>query len=146
MRRRQFLIWTGALIGLATLPVKALSATWNSLAFQSTQLDDAMNLLGAVNPLTSDRIEITAPEKAENGAVVQVKIRSNLENTQSIAILVEKNPTALIAQFELMSGVAPEVITRIKMAESSDLIALIQAGGSYYFSKKFVEVMENGCG
>ena len=78
--------------------------------------------------------------------VVQVQVRSHLANTQSIAILVEKNPTALIAQFDFVSGVVPDVITRIKMAETSDVTAVIQADGQYYFSKKLVEVMENGCG
>jgi sulfur-oxidizing protein SoxY len=59
---------------------------------------------------------------------------------------VEKNPTVLIAQFDLMPGTVADIITRIKMAETSDVVALVQAGGEFYMSKKLVEVMENGCG
>ena len=146
MHRRQFLTWTGAYIALAALPIKAWSAVWNTPAFQSSKLDEAMHLLGVAKPMPSDKIVMTAPDKAENGAVVQVQVRSHLANTQSIAILVEKNPTALIAQFDFVSGVVPDVITRIKMAETSDVTAVIQADGQYFFSKKLVEVMENGCG
>lgn len=146
MNRRQFLSFSSALLALVALPLRALAAVWNEPAFQSNQLQQAMQLLGAKQAKSSDLITIIAPDKAENGAVVQVQIRSAIANTQSIALLVEKNPTVLIAQFDLMPGTVADIITRIKMAETSDVVALVQAGGEFYMSKKLVEVMENGCG
>ena len=146
MHRRTFLTFSTALLGLAALPLRAWAALWNAPAFQANKLADAMHVLGADIVKPSEQVTIIAPDKAENGAVVQVQIRSALANTQSIALLVEKNPTVLIAQFDFMPGSVPEVITRIKMAETSDVIALVKADGGFYVSKKLVEVLENGCG
>lgn len=146
MHRRNFLRFSTALLGVALFPLRTWAALWNAPAFQASKLSDALRVLGADATTATDQVTITAPDKAENGAVVQVQIRSALPNTQSIAILVEHNPTALIAQFDFMPGSVPEIITRIKMAETSDVIALVQADGRYYVSKKLVEVLENGCG
>jgi sulfur-oxidizing protein SoxY len=95
--------------------------------------------------LSSD-IQIIAPDKAENGAVVQIEVTSRILKTESIAIFVENNPTALIANFEFGEGAEGFVVTRIKMAETSDVIAVIRSGNRYFSAKKRVEVFENGCG
>lgn len=146
VNRRQFFKFSTALLALCAMPARLLAAGWNAPAFESTQLAQALKLLGASQANLSHQIQIAAPEKAENGAVVQVQVHSSLANTESIALLVEKNPTALIAQFDFQPGTLPDVITRIKMAETSNVIALVKAQGQFYYQQKQVEVMENGCG
>lgn len=144
MRRRDFLLGLATMVALA--PIKVLAAIWNKAAFETAHLPDASRHLGVSDETPTKQISIIAPERAENGAIVQVEVKSDIENTEAIAILVEKNPTPLIANFMFSNGAEPFVVTRIKMAESSDIKVVVQAGGRYYSHAKHVIVLENGCG
>jgi sulfur-oxidizing protein SoxY len=146
MQRRKFLKALFAASALAMLPIKAFAAIWNTPAFQATKLQEAMAAMQISNVTVSNDIQIIAPDKAENGAVVQIEITSLVPHTESIAIFVENNPTALIANFVFGEGADGFVITRIKMAETSDVQAVIKSNNRYYSAKKRVEVLENGCG
>lgn len=146
MQRRKFIKFLLGATGLALLPSRAFAAIWNASAFQATQADAALTGLGVGNLKPSSLITVIAPDKAENGAVVQIEVMSNIANTESIAILVDKNPTSLIAHFKFSHGADPFVVTRIKMAETSDVQAVIKANDQYFVAKKRVEVLENGCG
>jgi sulfur-oxidizing protein SoxY len=146
IQRRDFLKTLLAAGALALVPIKAFAAIWNAPAFQSIKLQEAMAAMQISNVSLSSDIQIIAPDKAENGAVVQIEVTSRILNTESIAIFVENNPTALIANFEFSEGAEGFVVTRIKMAETSDVIAVIRSGNRYFSAKKRVEVLENGCG
>ena len=146
MQRRKFIKALFAASALALLPIKALAAMWNIPAFQASKLEEAFAALQMRNISLSNDIQLVAPDKAENGAVVQIEITSLIPNTESIAIFVEQNPTALIANFEFGEGADAFVVTRIKMAETSDVQAVIKSGNRYFSAKKRVEVLENGCG
>jgi sulfur-oxidizing protein SoxY len=145
-QRRDFLKTLLAVSALALLPIKAFAAIWNTPAFQATKVQEAMAALQISNVSLSSDIQIIAPDKAENGAVVQIEVTSRIANTESIAIFVENNPTALIANFVFSEGADGFVVTRIKMAETSDVQAVIKSGNRYFSAKKRVEVLENGCG
>jgi sulfur-oxidizing protein SoxY len=144
MQRRDFLMGLATL--LALLPMKAIAALWNKAAFESVQLKDATNHLDIADERVSGEIEIIAPDRAENGAIVQIEVKSNIVNTEAIAIFVEKNPTPLIANFMFSNGAEPFVITRIKMAETSDIKVVVKSGTQYFSHSKNVVVLENGCG
>ncbi|OIQ80514.1 sulfur oxidation protein SoxY [mine drainage metagenome] len=144
MQRRNFLLGLFSLAIFA--PINALAAIWNKAAFEAIKLDDVSKNLNVNHETYSGDIQITAPDRAENGAIVQVGIKSNIVNTESIAILVEKNPTALIANFKFSNGAEPFVVTRIKMAETSDIKVVVKAGNQYFTNSKNVVVLENGCG
>ena len=144
MQRRNFIL--GILSVLVLLPIRAFAALWNKPAFEAEKLSDAQNNLSMNGEIVSNQILITAPDRAENGAIVQVEVTSNIVNTDTITILVEKNPTPLIAHFMFSNGAAPFVITRIKMAETSDIKVVVKAGGQYFTNAKNVVVLENGCG
>lgn len=146
MQRRNFIKALFAVSALALLPIKAFAAIWNAPAFQATKLQEAMAAMQISDLTISSDIQIIAPDKAENGAVVQIEITSRIPNTESIAIFVENNPTALIANFVFSEGADGFVVTRIKMAETSDVQAVIKSNNRYYSAKKRVEVLENGCG
>jgi sulfur-oxidizing protein SoxY len=128
------------------LPINALAALWNKPAFEALKLSDATKNLNINAELPSTDIEIIAPDRAENGAVVQIEITSKIPNTEAIAVFVEHNPTPLIANFMLSNGALPFVITRIKMAEDSDVKVVVKVGDKYYSNSKKVVVLENGCG
>ena len=144
MHRRNFLLGLLSLVILA--PINALAAAWNKLAFESVKLAEASKHLGVSHEVYSADIQIIAPERAENGAVVQVEVKSNIAHTESIAILVENNPTPLIAHFKFSNGAEPFVVTRIKMAETSDIKVVVKAANQYFANSKNVIVLENGCG
>lgn len=144
MQRRSFLFGLFSLIIL--MPINALAAIWNKTAFETNKLNEATKNLDIHDEIISPDIQITAPDRAENGAIVQVEIKSNIADTESIVILVEKNPTPLIAHFKFSNGAEPFVITRIKMAETSDIKVVVKSGNQYFTTSKNVVVLENGCG
>ncbi len=116
-------------------------ATWPKAAFA------AKDVKGAVGAFThSDDIKIKAPDIAENGAVVPIKVTSKIAGTESIAIVAAKNSTPLVAKFNLGAGAHSFVSTRIKMGKTSDVIAVVTAGGKSYANKKQVKVTIGGCG
>lgn len=127
-------------------PGEGLAADWNEAAFSVKTLAEAMRALGAQNPVASDAILIKAPEIAENGAVVPIGVESRLPGTQSITLLVEKNPQPLTASFEIPAGTEPNVSTRVKMGQSSDVYALVKADGKFYVAKKEIKITLGGCG
>lgn len=127
-------------------PEAALAADWNQKAYEAKNVKDALEALGAGNPANTDAIVMTAPEIAENGAVVPIAAVSKIPGTESIAILVAKNPTALAANFDIPSGTDAAVSTRIKMAQTSDVHVLVKAQGKYYMTKKEIKVTIGGCG
>ncbi|CAG0985489.1 sulfur-oxidizing protein SoxY [Methylophilaceae bacterium] len=146
MRRRGFLqLVLGAGAAAMLLPLHALAALWNKRAFEATTAPEAVKGLEIATEIPSHEIEIIAPDFAENGAVVQVEVRSRIAGTEAIAILVEKNPTPLIANYILSAGTEPHVVTRIKMAETSPVQVIVKAGSQYYSASKMVEVSLSGC-
>ena len=120
---------------------------WNTAAFDTRNLSDTMKALGGAEPVQSKDITFfQTPDIAENGAVVPIGIASAIPNTQAIAILVEKNPNMLAAVFEIPAGTEPSLTTRIKMNQTSNVIALVRADGKYYMAAKEVKVTLGGCG
>jgi sulfur-oxidizing protein SoxY len=122
-------------------------AEWNKNAFETKSLADAVKALGGATPAESKDITITSPDIAENGAVVPFTIASKLPNTESIALLVEKNPNILTANFTIPQGTEPWINTRVKMGQTSNVIALVKTSdGKYHYAAKEVKVTLGGCG
>lgn len=122
-------------------------ARWNAEAFSSiTEQDAIAKFFPGQNIIPNNAINIGAYDFVENGAVVPVKIETNLPDIKSITVLVDKNPNPLIASFNLAPECSGFVATRIKMNESSDIVAIVNSGGSLFSARKFVEVAEGGCG
>ena len=153
--RRQVLKTGGGMTLLALVtaagwlkPGEALAAdAWNKTAFEAKNLDETVKALGGGAPAQSKDIAfVQTPDIAENGAVVPIGVTSSIPNTQAIAILVEKNPNALAALFEIPAGTAPSVSTRVKMGQSSNIHALVKADGKYYVATKEIKVTLGGCG
>ncbi|HEY8118398.1 MAG TPA: thiosulfate oxidation carrier protein SoxY [Methylophilaceae bacterium] len=146
MQRRNFVRFLlGVTATVLLVPLNVLAALWNKAAFQSTTLSGALQAMDIGAETDSADIQIIVPEIAENGAIVQVEVTSRIPNTEAIAIVVEHNPTPLIANFMFSNGAEPFVVTRIKMAETSDVQAIIKVGNQYFKASKRVEVLENGC-
>ena len=115
-------------------------------AFDATAIDAALQALGLPPPQGTAEILFKAPEIAENGAVVPIAIESKLPGTESITLLIEKNPNPLAASFNIPAGTEPNVSTRVKIGESSDVYALVKAEGKFYMAKKEIKITLGGCG
>jgi sulfur-oxidizing protein SoxY len=128
-------------------PRSALAQSWNKAAFETGAASDALKALGAAEARQSTDIAfVQTPEIAENGAVVPIGVTSTLPRTESIAILIEKNPNVLAAVFDIPVGTEPSISTRVKMAQTSNVTALVKADGRYYVASKEIKVTLGGCG
>ncbi len=147
--RRGFLAQSG-LFGLAvaaaTLLPRVALAAWNKPAFDAKTLADAYQGLGVGSPTPSTDVQLIASDIAENGAVVPVQAISKIPNTTQISFLVEKNPNMLAALFDIGPDMLPEVSTRLKMGQTSNVIALVKADGKYFTATKEIKVTLGGCG
>jgi sulfur-oxidizing protein SoxY len=128
-------------------PETAAAQAWNKNAFEAKTMDETMKAFGGGAPAQSKDITfVSTPDIAENGAVVPVGVSSSIPKTESIAILIEKNPNMLAASFDIPAGTDPAVSTRVKMGQSSNVYALVKADGKYYVAAKEIKVTLGGCG
>jgi sulfur-oxidizing protein SoxY len=148
-QQRRTLMQMTALVGLmagAGLMTQAEAAAWNEAAFKAKTVEDVAKVLGSSGlPQVSDKVQVRAPDIAENGAVVPVGVESSLKATE-MAILVEKNPSALAAMFILPEGAESFATTRVKMGQTSNVIAMVKSDGKWLMASKEVKVTLGGCG
>ena len=138
-------IWSVlAATGIAT-PATAQDAR-NVAAFEATTLDEALQALGARNAADSGSIRIVAPDVAEDGRAVAISVSSEIPRTEQIVILIEENPYKVAASFRLSAAMAPSIQTRVKMARSTRVHALVKADGRIFAARREVTVTVGGCG
>ena len=127
-------------------PRQVHAAEWSKEAFGSKKLDEAIQaLFGATATTASSAVKIKAPAQAENSAQVQIQVSTDLPNVESIAIFVEKNPSPLVARANF-SGAEGFFSARMKMAQTSDVHAIVKSGGKLYSAKHTIKVTAGGCG
>ena len=139
----------GMLAALGLLPglAQAQAAGYNAAAFDAKTMAEAMKALGASAPVESKDVTITAPDIAENGAVVPIGAASALPGVKRLLILVEKNPSMLAAMFDITDAIDANISTRVKMGQSSNVFAVaMMADGKVLFAQKEVKVTLGGCG
>lgn len=134
------------LAGLGLLPAAA-QAAYAAAAFEAKTMADLVKALGLSAPTESKDVTIQGPDIAENGAVVPVSCASALPGVKRLMILVEKNPSMLCAIFDVTDAVEPSFATRVKMGQSSNVIAVaVTADGKLLFAQKEIKVTLGGCG
>lgn len=147
MGRRLFLRFLLAVNGAALLLRPLLAAAgWNTTAFSATTEQDALAALfpgQSIEP--SEEIRLETHDVVENGAFVPIQVETGLPGIDLIAIVVEKNPNPLIAQFEPGPRCRAFIATRIKVGEPSDVTAIVRSQGKLFSRRRFVEVVEGGC-
>lgn len=148
MKRRAIMRSAGALGILVTLGLiteeQALAAN-DRAAFDAKTFADAIKAAGGEG-IKSAEINLVSPDIAENGAVVPVTVTSAIPKTEKIFIFVERNPNPLTAAFTISPDTEPSVQTRVKMGETSNIIALVMADGKMYSATKETKVTLGGCG
>ena len=150
MKRREALKNSAAVFGMlmaAGLLPQAAQAAYNKNAFDAKTVADVIKALGASAPAESKDVTLTAPDIAENGAVVPLGAATTLPNVKQMLVLVEKNPNTLVASFAINDAVEANFLTRAKLGQSSDVYAVaITNDGKAFYAKKEVKVTLGGCG
>ena len=142
---KQSAVLAGLLASTGLFPQYALA--YNKGAFEAKSLADVLKSLGGSAPVESKDVVIGGPDIAENGAVVPLTASTALAGVKQILILVEKNPAALVALFNVTDSVEANFATRAKMGQSSDVYAVaVMNDGKALFAKKEVKVTLGGCG
>ena len=153
-QRREILKRGGLLAALASGGLLTGRAAWagadalafgEELAFGAASMDEALKALGGI-PAVESQIVFTLPELVENGAVVPVSVESKLRGTSEIFIVVEANPNPMAARFTIPEGTEPFVATRIKVAQTCSVFALVRAEGKLYSASRLTKVTIGGCG
>jgi sulfur-oxidizing protein SoxY len=154
MKRRNFLK------GICAVSAVAATAPSTLLAKETAGAGTAMTYDAAVAAITggkavtqSDKVKLTVPEIAENGAVVPVKVHvesamTEAEHVKAIHVLSTKNGNARCADVMLtpMNGKG-YFATRVKLGGTQDVVALVEmSDGSFLSAAKPVKVTIGGCG
>jgi sulfur-oxidizing protein SoxY len=154
MRRRCLLsagVATGSLAVAAQAgllwPVRVLASDWPADAFTATRVEDAMGILFAGAPIEqSEHVRLEAKAIAENGANVPIAIRTDLPGPLLLTLFSASNPTPAVGRFELAPQLGGRLDTRVKMADSGDIIAVVTADGRHFSARRHIQVAAGGCG
>jgi sulfur-oxidizing protein SoxY len=134
-----------ALFGCGLLGHRDASAAALELAFDASSLDEALKAMGSVH-MRAQQITLTVADVVDNGAFAPVSVSSTLPNTQEISIVVESNPNPLVVHFRIPAGTDPYVSTRVKMAGSGRVYAVVKVDGKVYSTFRETRVTVGGCG
>ena len=135
-----------ALLASAGFPQFA-HAAYNKQAFDAKSFQEAARAAGAKSMTESRDVILTAVDVAEDGAAVPLGISTALPNVRQLLLLVEKNPSALVAMFQVTDSIEANFSIRTKMGQSSDVYAVaILNDGRALWAKKEVKVTLGGCG
>lgn len=137
-------------LGVVVLPAPSVFAAANDKypedAFKQKDNKEAIRLLYGRTAEPSDKIKLDAPEIAENGAVVPISVSTSLADVTSVAFVVPENPNVLAAYYKIPQGTMPNVANRLKMAKTSNVTVIVEAGGKLFSASKEVKVTVGGCG
>lgn len=144
--KRRTLLKAGLQVALtgAIIPGAAL-AEYPTKAFLAKETPEALReAFGTTDLGETDKIEIEAPHIASDANMVPIRIRSGFVNTESISLVVAGNESPFTAVFKLYES-QNFVSTRIRMADSSDLLVIVKADGMLHTSTRPIRVGRNSC-
>jgi sulfur-oxidizing protein SoxY len=150
--RRKFLktasfVGGAVVIGSSVLTPQRAIAAYNKAAFEAKDVNGAINAsLGSDQHSASDAIKLKAPDIAENGAVVPITVSADMGNVTGISIIAAANPQPLTSTYELSPAAEAYVSTRVKLAKTANVVAVVKADGKLYSATKEVKVTIGGCG
>jgi len=121
-------------------------ATFTGMPAFASKTDDAIAAFTGGADVTEGRIDLTAPEIAENGNTVPVAVSA--PGAVSIMLLATGNPTPSVATFNFgpLAG-ARRGSTRIRLSKTQDVVAIAKMeDGTFYRAGATVKVTIGGCG
>ena len=128
----------------AVVPAKA--SIYPAKAFAQTNEAAALKAMFGKTPTPSSNVKMSAPDIAENGAVVPVSVNANLPNVTRVAIMAIDNPFTMAAVYKIPAGTSPAISSRIKLAKTTKVVTIVESGGKLLSASKNVKVTLGGCG
>lgn len=150
INRRNFLgLGLGALAASVITPSTLSAANYRETkpkAWDATKVDTAIKEIFGNMPIEKDSkaVKFKAPKIAENGAVIPVTVEADAGSR--VAILQDANPETLVAVFDVPKGGIIDYSTRIKMAKTGNVTAVVENGGKLHTVTQEVKVTIGGCG
>ena len=134
---------------IAALPALALArpafSSWPK-SFSAETLDDALaELTDGQDIQDHPGIELDVPDIAEDSGKVPIQVYAPLPGVGRISILVEANPVPLISVTHIRGQTEPYVSLRVKMRETSRVIALVHTPDGVFQAAREVTVTSGGC-
>ena len=134
------------MLALIGVPRAILAGVWPRQAFASTAASEALvQLFGTDKTTPSDKITLNAPLVAEDGTIVPITVGTTLRGVKSISIVVNNNPRPLAVSFEFPASTLPDIACRIKMAETSEVMAVVATDSGIFSTSATVQVTVGGC-
>jgi sulfur-oxidizing protein SoxY len=128
-----------AVFGLSK-PRSAKAAVWPHDAYGAATMTEALrNLYGTGETIASTAVKVRAPARVQSGDVVPVSVSTDLADVRAISILIDKNTPPLAAHVTLSGGAAFFAVN-LRMASTSHVHAVVEAGGKLYTTKQSVYV------
>jgi sulfur-oxidizing protein SoxY len=157
MERRSFLKGFGAVTACAALVPSIVSAADDAKKVtgpNEMSVEEAIAAITGGKAITpSSKVSLSAPEIAENGAVVPVKVTvessmSANEYVKAIHVLATKNNNTRCANVYLTPANGEASFgTRIKLGATQDVLAIAEmSNGTFLSAKQNVKVTIGGCG
>lgn len=136
----------GMLAWLAAAGVLPAAAADVPPVFAIRGVAAVLQALRAAGARASEAVRIEAAEIVEDGSMVSLTVSASLPGVRQIALLADENPTTLVAVFDLPEGTSPRVQTRIRMAQTSHVIAVVEAAGGFFMARREIKIVQGGCG
>jgi sulfur-oxidizing protein SoxY len=98
------------------------------------------------------RVKLELPELAENGNTVSMAVTVDGPMTatsrlEEILVVAPNNPNARVLRFRFTAMSVPEAATRIRLAESQNVIAVAKmSDGTFFSTSREIKVTIGGCG
>jgi sulfur-oxidizing protein SoxY len=98
------------------------------------------------------RVKLELPELAENGNTVPLSVAVDGASDESvyvqeILVVAPANPNARVIRFRFSSMSIPEASTRVRLAETQDVIAVARlSDGTFFSTSRQIKVTIGGCG
>ncbi len=156
MERRSFLKGFGSVAACAVVLPHVVSAADEKKAAGPNEMnfDTAVAAItGGKGLVPSAKVKLEAPEIAENGAVVPVKITvespmSAKDHVKAIHVLASKNGNVRCANVYLTPANGEAFFgTRVKLGGTQDVVAIAEmSDGTFLTGKQNVKVTIGGCG
>ncbi len=151
--RRVFVRATVSGAGLAaTLPgllfARSAGAALPPETFFAPSPADAIRaVLGSEQSMPDERVHLDITGMVEVADMVPLSVNADLDDMESVTIVADRNPNPIIAHYRLDTrALHPYVATRVRLAASGDVHALVKAHGTLHRATRNVEISIPGCG
>lgn len=150
MKRRNFLsLGLGAMAVAAVVPTTLSAVNFRETkpkAWDAKTVDAGMNEVYGTSAATEGKVKLSAPDIAENGAVIPVSVSTKLD-AKTVSIYQDANPESVVAVFTVPENAIIDYDIRIKMMKTGNVVAVVETkDGKLYKASKEVKVTIGGCG